>query len=234
MPENIVMMLLWYAVFLFSLVVHEASHAWASLKLGDDTAYEGGQVTLDPRPHMQREPLGTILVPLVSYFLNGWMMGWASAPYDPRWAMNNPRASGLVSLAGPLANLGVVIACAIIIRAGVLVGIFHPPDYMNFMTIVSANQDGIAQSAALMLSILFSLNVLLFAFNLLPFPPLDGSGILTLFFRNEESAVKYMEFINNPTLYLLGIFAAWHLFGYIFYPIHTVLVNGLYWGVMSY
>ncbi len=74
---------LWYLAFLFSVVVHEASHAFAAMKLGDTTAYEGGQVTLDPLPHIKREPLGTVVVPVFSYLLGGWMIGWASAPMTP-------------------------------------------------------------------------------------------------------------------------------------------------------
>src|SRR5688572_11626243 len=95
----------WYGVFLFSTVIHEASHALASLKLGDDTAHRGGQVSLDPIPHISREPFGLVVVPLLSYILGGWMMGWASAPYDPHWAHKYPRRTGLMALAGPVSNL---------------------------------------------------------------------------------------------------------------------------------
>src|SRR6185436_3856232 len=83
--------LLWYFVFLYSTVCHEAAHAWAALKLGDDTAYQGGQVSLDPVPHIRREPWGMVIVPLITFYWNAmagvtWMMGWASAPYDPECA----------------------------------------------------------------------------------------------------------------------------------------------------
>ena len=79
-------MLGWYAVFIVSLTFHEAAHALAAWKLGDPTAYEAGQVTLNPLPHIEREPMGTILVPILTFF----MMGWASAPYDPYWAIRHP------------------------------------------------------------------------------------------------------------------------------------------------
>jgi hypothetical protein len=62
---------LWYVAFLLSVTCHEAAHAWAALRLGDDTASRGGQVTLNPMPHIQREPLGMVVVPLVSLFLGG-------------------------------------------------------------------------------------------------------------------------------------------------------------------
>jgi hypothetical protein len=59
--------LIWYVVFLYSTVCHEAGHAWAAYRLGDDTAYAGGQVSLDPIPHIRREPFGMVLVPLLSF-----------------------------------------------------------------------------------------------------------------------------------------------------------------------
>ena len=74
---------LWYLAFLFSVVVHEASHAFAAMKLGDTTAYEGGQVTLDPLPHIKREPFGTVVIPVLTYLMGGWMFGWASAHTTP-------------------------------------------------------------------------------------------------------------------------------------------------------
>ncbi len=118
----------WYLVFLFSTTFHEAAHAWSALKLGDDTAHRGGQVTLDPTPHIKRAPFGMVVVPIISYLMGGWMIGWASAPYDPRWAAANPRKSALMSLAGPAANLILVIIAAILIRGGIAFHVFESPE----------------------------------------------------------------------------------------------------------
>ena len=79
--------LVYYVVFLFSTTLHEAAHAWAAMRGGDLTAYHGGQVTLDPRPHIQREPFGMVAIPILSVMLSGWPFGFATAPYDPHWAM---------------------------------------------------------------------------------------------------------------------------------------------------
>ena len=105
-----------YAGFLFSTVLHEAAHALAAKRGGDWTAYHGGQVSLDPLPHIRREPLGTVVVPLISYFLGGWMIGWASTPYDPFWAQAHPRRAAWMSLAGPAANFLVVLLAFLLIR----------------------------------------------------------------------------------------------------------------------
>jgi hypothetical protein len=72
----------WLPAFFFSTTVHEAAHAWAALRGGDPTAWNGGLVSLSPLPHMRRSPLGMVIVPLVTTLTQGLTMGWASAPYD--------------------------------------------------------------------------------------------------------------------------------------------------------
>ncbi len=82
-PEILAYGMIWYLVFLFSTTCHEAAHALAARLGGDLTAFHGGQVTLNPAPHIQREPFGLVLAPIVSYFWSGWMLGWASARVLP-------------------------------------------------------------------------------------------------------------------------------------------------------
>src|SRR5688572_9438696 len=129
----------WYGVFLFSTVCHEASHAFAAWKLGDPTAYEGGQVSQDPLPHMRREPMGMLLLPILSYASYGWVLGWASTPYDPVWAARNPRRATIMSFAGPVANLALVFAAAAAIHAGIYWGFFYQPESINFTRTVLAH-----------------------------------------------------------------------------------------------
>ena len=128
----------WYLVFLFSTSFHEAAHAWTAWKLGDDTAHRRGQVTLDPTPHIYREPLGMVVVPIVSYVLGGWMIGWASAPYDPAWAVANPKRAALKSLAGPAANLILLLLAAGLLRGGIWLDFFQSPASVNFSHVVTA------------------------------------------------------------------------------------------------
>ena len=193
---------LWYLAFLFSVVLHEASHAYAAMKLGDPTAYHGGQVTLDPLPHIKREPFGTVLMPVLSFLAGGWMIGWASAPYDPVWARSYPRRSALMALAGPLSNLLVVVAAGILIHIGIAMDLFYAPDRINFSHVVASRSSGFPDGVATLLSILFSLNVLLFIFNLIPLPPLDGSGVIPLLV-NKDKAVAYMKLIHSSHFTLL-------------------------------
>ena len=72
--DTVVDAVVWYVAFVFSVTLHEASHALAAMWGGDATAYEGGQVTLDPIPHMRRSPFGMIVFPIVTLVLSGWPM----------------------------------------------------------------------------------------------------------------------------------------------------------------
>ena len=233
MWEKLAEGLLWYIAFLFSTTLHEASHALAAYKLGDRTAYEGGQVTLDPIPHVKREPFGTIVVPILSFLIGGWMIGWASTPYDPHWAYNHPRSSAKMSAAGPAANLLLAFFAAVAIRIGMLAGVFYPPDTIDFAHVIDATQAGTMATLAAFINIFFSLNLLLFIFNLLPIPPLDGSGIVPLFL-SEDRARRYMEMIHNPTFSILGIIVAWNIFDYVYNPLHLMFINILFFPVAHY
>jgi Zn-dependent protease len=219
----------WYLAFLFSTSCHEAAHAWSAHRLGDDTAYHGGQVTLNPLPHLRREPFGMLIVPLLSYFLGGWMIGWASAPYDAQWALRFPRRSALMASAGPAANLALVVLAGVLMRVGFEWGLFHPSlhrDYLH-MIVAAGDPEGIGAFCAKFLSLFFSLNLLLAAFNLLPVPPLDGSSLPLLFLRG--SAVdKYWAAIRTPAMSFLGLIIAWRLFGKFYPPIFEVASKLLY------
>ncbi len=219
----------WYVIFLLNITLHEAAHAFVAYKGGDSTAYDNGQVTLNPIPHIKHEPIGTVVVPIISLFLMGWPLGFASAPYDPYWAGRHPYRAGFMALAGPLANLLLVILAAVLIWIGIAVGVFVGPSSANIDHVVEATQGGVWGSLAYVLSILFSLNLLLFVFNLLPFPPLDGSGVLSLFLP-ENAAVKLQEFLSNPMFTLIGLLVAWKIFWPIFDPIFTLSLNILYPG----
>lgn len=190
-------------------------------------------MTLDPFPHLRREPFGMLIVPILSYLFGGWMIGWASVPYNFEWSFQHPRRSGMMALAGPTANLCLVGLSAFVIRVGMLFHLFFPPASISFVHITDSMTTGIMTPVATFLSILFSLNLLLFLFNLFPLPPLDGSGIVTLFL-SESVARRYLGFIRRSPLVILGLFLAWNLFGYIFPPVHLCCINLLYPGLHYY
>ncbi len=219
----------WYLVFIVSLGFHEAAHAFAATKLGDKTAFHLGLVSLDPFVHMRREPFGMVILPIISYFLNGWMIGWASTPFDPDWAQRHPKREMLMAAAGPAANLILVLIAAVIIRLGITIGWFSSPESISFSHVAEAVNPGWTNGLAVMASILFTLNLVLFVFNLLPLPPLDGGSLVPLFLSS-QNAYKYKEFIRRPTNSIIGLIIAWQFFGYIFTPIQLLAINLLYPG----
>lgn len=223
--------LVYYVVFLFSTTLHEASHAWAAMRGGDLTAYRGGQVSLDPLPHIRREPFGMVALPVLSVILSGWPFGFASAPYDPRWAMRHPKRAAWMALAGPSSNLMLVLCSAGVIRIGALFGVLAAPDSVRFEVIVTSPLGGIWQGLVFLLSVFFSLNLLLCVFNLLPLPPLDGSAAVPLFL-SEGSTRRYQQFLwGQPGLAWLGIILAWQVLDFLFDPIWLFAVNLLHPGV---
>lgn len=222
-----------YVAFLLSTTLHEAAHAWAALKGGDATAYRGGQVTLNPLPHIRREPIGMVVLPLISALLSGWPLGYASAPYDPRWALRHPRRAGWMAFAGPAANLALVLIAGILINLGLFAGVFYAPESIGFaeVTAATAGPGSLWDAASYVLGVFFALNLLLAVFNLLPLPPLDGSGVLLLYLP-ERMVPKYQQAVwGNPQLSLLGIFIAWQIFDAAFRPVFTLALNGLYFFV---
>jgi len=218
--------IIWYVCFLFSTTCHEAAHALAAKLGGDSTAYDAGQVTLSPVPHIRREPFGTVVVPILSLMLNGAMIGWASAPYDPEWQQRYPRRAAWMALAGPAANLVILLGAAIAIKAFIAGGeLVDPGKYM--LSLVAVAPNGEQSGLSVFLSILFSLNLLLLLLNLMPLPPLDGATIIGLFV-NEETALKIYDASRSPMLQILGLMVLLSVFSEIFGPVFYKALGLLY------
>lgn len=228
-PDLLATAPLWYVVFLLSTTCHEAAHALAAKIGGDDTAALGGQVTLNPVPHIQREPLGMVVVPLISLLLGGVMFGWASAPYDPFWRQRYPHRAAWMALAGPAANFALVLVAAAAIHVGIGMGSFEMPASASFSDLVDPLGGEWSAGVGTALSILFSLNLLLGAFNLLPVPPLDGATVIGLF-MSEEQALRVWAFLHQPQFGMVGLLLAWYVFGEIFSPLFWTAMGVLYPG----
>ena len=231
MEQQIAEGLIYFVVFLFSTTLHEAAHAWTSHRLGDSTAYDGGQVSLSPIPHIRRSPVGMLLLPLITAVSSGWPIGFASAPYNVKWAQQYPRRAATMALAGPAANLALVIVAWVIIRVCTLGGIFTHPSTVKFGHIISVEGDGIVGAVGFLVGALFSMNLLLCVFNLIPVPPLDGSGAIPIFL-GEDLGRRYLSALHRaPGLMLLGLFLSWRIIDFVFQPLFLAAVNLLYPGV---
>src|SRR6185369_2277320 len=174
-PEQLIPQLVIYmVVLLLAISAHEAAHAWMSYKFGDDTARLLGRITLNPVAHT--DPIGTLLIPIVSFVVGAMgggripLIGWGKpTPVNPlRWRQKD-LANVMVSAAGILANLLIATIAFIIIKIFRVTGSFEliPTDMQ--------------EPVALLLESMLMMNISLAVFNLLPFPPLDGSKVLETF-----------------------------------------------------
>jgi Zn-dependent protease len=227
--EKLTWGLAWYIVFVISATFHEAAHAWVAKRNGDLTAYEGGQVSLNPYPHMRREPWGMIVLPLISAILLGWPFGYAKTPYSAEWAYNYPRKAAWMGCLGPAANLLLVLFSVLVIKAGILGGVFLEPYSVNMRHMVDPATPGLWSAVVIFISMLFSTNLIMLVLNLIPLPPLDGSDIIALFLHDEASR-KYQSIIRNPIFGLIGLLLAWQVFDPVFDYIFTGVINIVYWG----
>jgi Zn-dependent protease len=222
MDINLASALTWFTAFLFSTTVHEAMHALVAWRLGDPTAYNGGQVSLSPVPHVAREPIGMVVLPLLTSLTQGWAIGWASCPYDPVWAERYPKRAALMAAAGPAGNLLVALVAFLLIKAGLLSGWFVAPDHVSFDSIVELA--GGPSFLTSLLSVFVVMNVFLAAFNLLPLPPLDGAAVFTIFLP-EANALRLRALYRNPTLSLVGMLVAWKLFPFVTDPLFNAVLR---------
>lgn len=198
-PETLTIGFISYVVFLFSTTCHEAAHALVAKIGGDNTAALGGQVTLNPIPHIRRSPYGMVVFPLLSFFLlGGSMIGFASAPYDPEWERRHPHRAAWMALAGPATNFLLMLIAVLILRVGLATHLFEPRGFVSIA-----------------LYVLFSLNLLLGIFNLIPAPPLDGSKAIMLL-MSEDRAQGYLGWIRSGNFAMPGLLVSLIVFRYIF------------------
>lgn len=223
MIHHVADLFIWYLAFVFSTTCHEAAHALVAQRGGDPTAYVGGHVTLDPLPHIARSPFGMLVIPVISYLFNGWMMGWASVPVNAAWGRAHPRRAALMAFAGPLANLALATAAFLAIRLLIGNGVLaRPSGGLIGISELAVIPEGVATGsplgfAARFLSIMLGLNVTLGLFNLVPIPPLDGASIVEGV-APRASAPFFKLLREVPGIELLGLLAAWSVFGYVAAP----------------
>ncbi|PIR57631.1 MAG: site-2 protease family protein [Parcubacteria group bacterium CG10_big_fil_rev_8_21_14_0_10_38_31] len=186
------------AILIMSVVIHEVSHGYVASMLGDPTAKLAGRLTLNPLKHL--DFLGSLIVPMATYLLGGFIFGWAKpVPYNPYNLRNQKWGPALVGLAGPFSNLSVALFFGVIIRFN-----------MGFSSMA------FIQIAGLVVFI----NIILAVFNLIPIPPLDGSKVLFALIPYRYSHIQTK--IEQYGLILL-IFFIFFLFQFIF-PI----ISGLF------
>ncbi len=187
-------------ILIMSVVVHEVSHGFMALYLGDPTAKYAGRLTLNPLKHL--DPVGSILVPILGYFGGGVIIGWAKpVPFNPYNLRNQKWGEALVAIAGPLSNIVLAIIFTLIIRSFDLGAGLFLVKYLVF------------------------LNIVLAIFNLVPIPPLDGSKILFALFPTKLASFRANVEHYGLVLVLIFIFFFSQLISPVAQKIFSLLVG---------
>lgn len=197
MLNEIILVIFYFALLIYSIIIHEIAHGWVAFWLGDSTAKYAGRLNLNPVKHI--DPMGSILVPMLMYFSFGFAFGWAKpVPYNPYNLRNQKWGPALVALGGPAANIAIALFFAAIaklsnVSMAVKVEIINNINQNNWSDLAIL----IAQSAgsiiyAISIIIIFW-NVLVAFFNLIPIPPLDGSKILYPILNLKIETMAMME-----------------------------------------
>jgi Zn-dependent protease len=210
--NKIIEIILQLAVFAVAISVHESAHAWMADRLGDPTARYQGRISLNPIRHI--DPIGTIIFPVILAFIGGPVFGWAKpVPVDP-YNFRNPRKDNLlVSAAGPVSNI-------LTATAGILV-------FLILKDFGIINLSGYAQPgvkiAVFFFLYLILINIFLAIFNLIPVPPLDGSGILEGVLSGE--ALRFYEKMRPYGFIILLAIIYTGALNLIADPIFTLVIN---------
>jgi len=160
MELNIVQQVAVYALpVIFAITLHEAAHGYVAKHFGDTTAYMLGRVSMNPLRHI--DPIGTVLIPLLTLFLGGILFGWAKpVPVNFNYLRNPKKDMLWVALAGPGANLAMALGWAVV---------------MKLANMMAGNPFSLPMALMGMAGI--NINVVLMVLNLLPLLPLDGGRI---------------------------------------------------------
>jgi Zn-dependent protease len=176
----------WIVPILIAITFHEAAHAFAAWKLGDDTAHRMGRVTFNPFKHV--DPFGTVLLPALLFLTKApFLFGWAKPVPVAFGRLGSPRRDmALVALAGPLTNVMLAFVSAVLLR------------------IVPLLPEAIAPWLVQTLYQSILLNLILAIFNMMPIPPLDGGRVVTSILPN-VLAKPFARLERYGFIILLGI-----------------------------
>jgi Zn-dependent protease len=224
MNQDIVLILFQIVALIMAFSVHECAHAWTAWKLGDPTARMLGRVTLNPIKHL--DPFGSVLMPLIALVYHWPLIGWAKpTPVTGRNFKNYRRDDILVTLAGPASNLvlatGALILLLVIKHAipGGAIAVFTAMALAMHYPGVSTENLPALFPIALLLYFIILINLLLFVFNLIPFPPLDGCRILR--HSLPSSALDVYDRMGIFALWIFMLVAGGFIFRTFLYPLQS-------------
>ncbi|MGC9605315.1 MAG: site-2 protease family protein [Minisyncoccia bacterium] len=183
-------------ILIFSVILHEVSHGYMAEALGDPTARLSGRLSLNPLKHI--DPIGSIIVPLVTSLM-GFTFGWAKpVPYNPYNLKNRRIGEPLIAIAGPASNLAIALVFGTILR------------FISYGITDAASAVAIAPFITI-ISYIVVINIVLAVFNLIPLPPLDGSKLLFAALPTQYGRVRYVLESYAPVFVLIVVFFLWQI-----------------------
>jgi len=223
MNQGLVLILFQVFVLILAFTVHECAHAWTAWRLGDPTARMLGRITLNPLKHL--DPFGSVIFPLIGLVYGGMLFGWAKpTPVTARNFKNYRRDDILVSLAGPISNLLMASTALILLLimkhsvGGGFAAIQAARLLAHRVPIATENLPPLFPVALFLYYVIF-LNLLLFVFNLIPVPPLDGSHILRHFLP--YNVLQVYDRIGMFGLLIIMLLAGGFIFRVFLYPLQS-------------
>jgi Zn-dependent protease len=228
LEQKIVDFAIQMAVILFAISFHESAHALAALKFGDTTARDLGRISLNPIRHL--DPFGSVILPIMLYFLSAGRFIFGAAKPTPVNLSNthNPRLANLVvSAAGPASNFllaGIGIALLALIRAG------SPGSIADLAEAVQGQRfaPGALAPITYLLWSFVVVNTLLAVFNLIPIPPLDGSGVLLSL--GGQGVARAFAALRPFGFLLLILLITTPFLGWVFRPFYRIVVRLVFGG----
>ncbi len=178
-------------ILIFSVIIHEVSHGFMADYLGDPTPRLQGRLTLNPLKHI--DPIGSILVPLVTFFTAGFAFGWAKpVVYNPYNLKDKRRGEFLIAVAGPASNLFIALIFGLLIRFGASLSFITAPllEVVSYVVII---------------------NIVLAVFNLIPLPPLDGSKLFLAFLPNQYGRFRLLLERIGPIFIIIVALFLWQV-----------------------
>ena len=189
-------------ILIVSVIIHEVSHGYMADRMGDPTARLQGRLTLNPLKHI--DPVGSILVPLITA-MAGFTFGWAKpVPYNPYNLKHKRQGEFWIAAAGPLSNIFIALVFGVVIRL-VEQGVMTP--FLQIATYIVI------------------INIVLAVFNLIPIPPLDGSKLLFAFLPQQYGQTRMFLERYAQLLIIVVVFFLWKYISPIIWPIFKVFTG---------
>ncbi|HKG12173.1 MAG TPA: site-2 protease family protein [Pyrinomonadaceae bacterium] len=227
MPESDLFgkLIFYLIVLLFAVSAHEAAHAWMSYKFGDDTARLLGRVTLNPVAHT--DPIGTLLIPVIGFIAASAgasipLVGWGKpTPVNPLKWRNKDTANIMVSLAGIMVNTLLAVVSFAIIKLLMSTGVIGADTFWYVFNGRGVGDGTYAEPIAMFLNNMLIMNASLAVFNLMPFPPLDGSKVLYSILP--DSAAPVLDALEQYGYFILMAAVYFGVFRAVFRPVWSLI-----------